>query len=100
MEKLSSDKVLHRIARYVIVTAIVQVVFGSMLLATMYGRGPISLLFLIVMANIAYPWLMQNAIISSLWPSAILIGSFFMFFIILTIGETIHWLKTGKVTTR
>jgi len=100
MGKLSSDKVLYRIARYVIVTAIVQVVFGLMLLATMYGRGPISLLFLMVMANIAYPWLMQNAIISSLWPSAIVIGSFFMFFIIFSIGETIHWLKTGKVTTR
>jgi hypothetical protein len=45
------------------------------------------------MVNIAYPWLMQNAIRVQLWPAAIAIGTFFMFFVILAIGETANWLR-------
>jgi hypothetical protein len=80
-------------ARYAMITAAVQVLLGIMLYSTMYGRGPIFLLFLIPMVNIAYPWLMQNAIMVQLWPAAIVIGTFFMFFVILAIGETASWLR-------
>ena len=75
------------------ITAAVQALLGMMLYSTMYGRGPLSLLFLIPMVNIAYPLLMQNAIEVQLWPAAIAIGTFFMFFVILVIGETANWLR-------
>jgi len=92
-EKPGSDGAWHRMARYAMVTAAVQTLLGIMLYSTMYGRGPLSLLFLIPMVNIAYPWLMQNAIRVQLWPAAIVIGTFFMFFVILAIGETANWLR-------
>ena len=92
-EKLDSSRVWHRMVRYAMITAAVQALLGMMLYLTMYGRGPVSLLFLIPMVNIAYPWLMQNAIVVELWPAAIMIGTFFMFFVILAIGETINWLR-------
>ncbi len=95
-EKPGSGKVWHRMARYAMVTAAVQTLLGIMLYSTMYGRGPVSLLFLIPMVNIAYPWLMQNAIRVQLWPAAIVIGTFFMFFVILAIGETANWLKRAR----
>lgn len=74
--------------KYTATTAAIQGLLGIMLYSTMYGPGPLSLLFLIPMANIAYPLLLQNAIEVQLWPAAITIGTFFMFFIILAIGET------------
>jgi len=95
-EQLGSGKVWHRMARCAMVTAAVQTLLGIMLYSTMYGRGPVSLLFLIPMVNIAYPWLMQNAVRVQLWPAAIVIGTFFMFFVILAIGETANWLKRAN----
>jgi len=92
-EKPDSDRVWHRIARYAMITAAIQALLGAMVYSTMYGRGPIVLLFLIPLVNIAYPWLMQNAIRIQLWPVAIVIGTFFMFFVILAIGETVNWLR-------
>jgi len=92
-EKSDSGRVWHRMARYAMITAVVQTLLGIMLYSTMYGRGPVSLLFLIPMVNIAYLWLMQNAIRVQLWPAAIVIGMFFMFFVILAIGETANWLR-------
>jgi hypothetical protein len=50
------------------------------------------LLFLIPMTNIAYPWLMQNAIVIQLWPFAIAVGTMFMFLMIAAIGECARWL--------
>ena len=92
-EKPDSGKAWHRVARYAIVTAVIQTLLGIMLYSTMYGRGPTSLLFLIPMVNIAYPWLMQNAVSFQLWPAAIVIGTFFLFIVILVIGETANWLR-------
>jgi hypothetical protein len=92
-EKPDSGRVWHRIARYAMITAVVQTLLGIMLYSTMYGRGPLSLLFLIPMVNIAYPLLLQNAIRVELWPTAIAIGTFCMFFVILAIGETANWLR-------
>ena len=91
-EKPDSSRVWHRMARYAMITAVVQTLLGIMLYSTMYGRGPLSLLFLIPMVNIAYPLLLQNAIRVELWPAAIAIGTFFMFLVILAIGETDHLL--------
>jgi hypothetical protein len=95
-EKPGSGKVWYRMARYALVTAAVQTLLGIMLYSTMYGRGPVSLLFLIPMVNIAYPWLMQNAIRVQLWPAAVVIGTFFMFFVVFAIGETANWLKHAR----
>lgn len=95
-EKSGSGKVWHRMARYAMVTVAVQTLLGIMLYSTMYGRGPVSLLFLIPMVNIAYPWLMQNAIGFQLWPAATVIGTFFMFSVIFGIGETANWLKHAR----
>jgi hypothetical protein len=92
-EKPDSGRVWHRIVTYAIITAVVQGLLGMMLYATMYGRGPLSLLFLIPMVNIAYPWLTENTIRVQLWPAAIAIGTCFMFFVILAIGETDNWLR-------
>jgi len=92
-EKPVSSRLGHRIVRYALVTAVVQVLLGIMLYSTMYGRGPLSLLFLLPMTNIAYPFLLQNAIRVELWPAAIVIGTFFMFFVILAIGEAANWLR-------
>jgi len=89
-------KTSRRVVRYALVTAVIQGLFGLMLWGTMYGRGPLCLLFLIVMANVAYPWLMRQALSVSLWPYAIFFGTVFMFFIILLIGETKHWFCTRK----
>ena len=93
IEKPDSGRVWHRFVRYALITAVVQALLGIMLYSTMYGRGPLSLLFLIPMANIAYPLLLQNAIRVELWPATIVIGTFFMFFVILAIGETVNWLR-------
>jgi hypothetical protein len=95
-EKQDSGTVGHRMAKYAIITASIQALLGIMLYSTMYGRGPLSLFFLIPMTNIAYPLLLQNAIRVGLWPAAIVVGTFFMFLIILAIGETANWLTGVK----
>jgi len=59
----------------------------------MYGAGPLVLLFLIPMANIAYPWLGNNAYRVELWPTAIMVGTVFIFFVITVVGEFITRLK-------
>jgi len=92
-EKPDLENVWHRIKIYAILTAAFQILLGTGVFSTMWGRGPLVLLFLIPMVNIAYPWLMQNAIRVQLWPAAIAVGTFVIFLVILTIGETARWLK-------
>lgn len=92
----SLGRVGHRIVTYAMITAVVQGLLGIMLYSAMYGRGPFSLLFLMPMANIAYPMLLQNAIRVELWPEAVAFGTFFMFCAILTIGEAANWLKEQR----
>jgi len=86
-EKSLLGRFEHRIVIYALLTAAIQILLGIMLHDTMYGRGPLSLFFLIPMTNIAYPILLQNAIRVELWPEAIAIGTLFMFFMISAIGE-------------
>ena len=80
--------------KYAAVTASVQLLLGAGVLSTMYGRGPLVLLFLLPMVNIAYPWLTENAIRVELWPPAILAGTVFTFLVITLFGESTNWLKT------
>jgi len=99
MGKLNSDKLWHRILRYAAITAIIQLVLGIMLKVT-YGPTPLFLIFLLVMSNVAYPWLMQSGISVRLWPTAIVIRTLFMFFIIFVIGKFVHSLKKQYATRR
>jgi len=92
-ERSHSAQVWHRMANYAIIKASFQSLLGLAVLATMYGRGALVLVFLLLMANVAYPWLMENAIRVGLWPPAILVGTVFMFFVITVIGESINRLK-------
>jgi len=71
--------------KYAGVTGLVQGLLGLMLLSNMYS--PLGLIFLALMANVAYPFLLENAIEFQLWPAAVIVGTFFMFFMILAIGE-------------
>jgi hypothetical protein len=86
-EKPRSDNFRHRILVCAMYTVAFQILLGVMVAGTMYGRGPLVLLFLIPMTVIAYLWLFQNAIRFELWPAAIMFGTFFMFLVILAVGE-------------
>jgi len=86
-------KAWHRLAKYAAITASFQALLGVGVYSTMYGRGPLVLLFLLPMVNIAYQWLGENAYRVELWPFAILAGTIFIFFVITFIGESIIWLK-------
>jgi hypothetical protein len=92
-EKPDLGNVGHRIKIYAMLTAAFQILLGTGVFSTMWGRGPLVLLFLIPMVNIAYPWLMQNAIRVQLWPAAIVVGTLFMFSVIFVIGEITYLLK-------
>jgi len=85
-EKDDFRKFWHRIMNYAGLTAIIQGFLGLMLLSNLYS--PLALLFLLPMTNIAYPFLLQNAIEFQFWPVAIIVGTFFLFFVMLAIGET------------
>jgi nitrate reductase gamma subunit len=83
----------RRMARYAVITGYFQGFLGLGVLCTMFGMGPLVLLFLIPMTNIAYPWLMRSGISMQLWPMAMVIGTVFMFFTISAIGEFAYWLR-------
>jgi hypothetical protein len=93
IEEQRPDIFWRRLAKYAVITMVIQAVLGMLLYSTLYGRGPLSLLFLIPMTNIGYLWLLQNAVSFRLWPVAMLIGSFFMFFLIFVLGEITHRLR-------
>jgi K+-sensing histidine kinase KdpD len=85
--KPESGSFRRRIYRYVLITAVIQFLLGILFAATAHSRGPISLLFLIPMANFAFLLLFQNGISYTMYPTAIIVGTFFMFLMIVAIGE-------------
>ena len=103
MVKYDSSKFGHRLMLYAVVVAIVQMLLGLMLLASV-GRGPIGALYILIMVNFAIlidnPFAIKPGLIVGSWEwniyffIMVLMGSFFMFLIVLALGETIRRLKT------
>jgi hypothetical protein len=92
-ERSGFSKVSRRMAKYAIITGCIQGLLGFGVLSTMYGCGPFVLLFLMPMVNIAYQWLGENAYRVELWPTAMMFGTIFTFFVIAFIWEFINQLK-------
>jgi len=97
MNERESGGFRHRIITYVVITAVVQFTLGIMFAATVNSRGPICLMFLIPMANFAYLLLMLfgHGLSYTQYGTLIIAGTFFMFLIILAIGEILH--QIGKI---
>ena len=94
-ERHKSGGFRRRICWYVVIAAVVQLVLGILFWLSYHLRGPISLMFLVPMTNFAFVWLRQNGIELASLPTAILAGTFFMFLMIVAIGETYH--KIGNM---
>jgi hypothetical protein len=93
-ERHESDGFRRRICWYVVITAVVQFLAGILFEITSNWRGPIAVLYFIILVNFAYV-LFGNGISYTLYPTAIIAGTFFMFLIILAIGEIHH--QIGKI---
>ena len=91
--KSESSSFRHRIYWYVVITAVVQFSCGILGEITSHGRGPIAVLFYLLLYNFAYLLL---GISYTLYPIAIIIGTFFMFLMI-AIGEFFHQIGTISV---
>jgi hypothetical protein len=87
--KPESGSFRRRIYRYVVITAVIQFLLGIGFAGTAFSRGPISLLFLVPMANFAFLLLIlfQNGISYTQYPTLIIVGTFFMFLMVVAIGE-------------
>jgi hypothetical protein len=85
--KPESGSFRRRIYGYVLITVVVQFWLGILFVATAHSRGPIALLFLIPLANFAFLLLFQSGISYTMYPTAIIVGTFFMFLMIVAIGE-------------
>jgi K+-sensing histidine kinase KdpD len=83
----------HRIYWYIVITAVVQLLLGILYAITSHAPGPLFLLFFIAMVNFAM-LLFQPNISWTLYPTAIIVGTFFMFLMIAAIGEIHH--QIGK----
>ena len=96
-ERHKSGGFRHRIITYVMITAVIQFLLGIMFAATVNGRGPISLMFLIPMSNFAYLLLMLfgHGLSYTQYGTLIIAGTFFMFLMIVAIGEIHH--QIGKI---
>ena len=84
----------RRVYRYVVITAAVQLVAGILYEITSNWRGPIAVLYFIILVNFAY-LLFGNGISYTFYPTAIIIGTFFMLLMIVAIGEIYH--QIGKM---
>ena len=96
--KSESGSFRRRIYWYVVITAVVQFLLGIGFAVTAFARGPIVLLFLIPMANFAFLLLMlfQHSLSYTQYPTLIIAGTFFMFLMIVAIGEIRN--RIGKMT--
>ncbi len=96
-EKPASGSFRHRIYWYVLITAVIQFLLGVGFAFTAFARGPIALLFLIPMANFAYLLLIlfQHGLSYTQYGTLIIAGTFFMFLMIVAIGEIHH--QIGKM---
>mgnify|MGYP001062038523 CR=1 FL=1 len=102
MVKYNSHRFGHRLMLYAAIVAVVQMLLGLMLLASV-GRGPIGALYIVIMVNFAIlidnPFAIKPGLIVGSWEwnlyflSEVLMGSFFMFLIVLALGETIRQFK-------
>lgn len=103
MVKYNPHRFKNRITLYATFVAIVQILLGLMLLASV-GRGPIGALYIVIMVNFAIlidnPFAIKPSLIVGSWGwnmyflTEVLMGSFFMFLIVTALGETIRLLKT------
>jgi hypothetical protein len=89
--KPESGNFRRRIYWYVVITAVVQFLLGILFEITSNWRGPIAVLYFIILVNFAY-LLFGNGISYTLYPTAIIIGTFFMFLMIVALGEIYHQL--------
>jgi hypothetical protein len=96
-EKHKSGGFRHRIYWYVLITAVIQFLLGIGFAVTAFARGPIALLFLIPMANFAYLLLIlfQHGLSYTQYGTLIIVGTFFMFLMIVALGEIHH--QIGKM---
>ena len=95
-EKSKSDSFRHRVFRYLVITAVIQVVLFIMFLLTapLHGDGDPPLLagyFLLLLTNFAL-W----SITDIGYPIAMIAGTFFMFLIVLALGEIYHHLPPPR----
>lgn len=98
-ERAKSTSFRHRVLWYVVITAVIQFLLGMGFASTVNGRGPISLMFLIPMANFAYLLLMLygHGLSYTQYGTLIIAGTFFMFLIVTALGEIHHQLyNSGK----
>ena len=103
--KYNSHRFKNRIILYATFVAIVQILLGLMLLASVV-RGPIGALYIVIMVNFAIlidnPFAIKPGLIVGSWGwnmyflAEVLMGSFFMFLIVTALGETIRLLKTRR----
>ena len=87
-EKSKSDTFLHRVLRYVLITAVIQVVLGIMfVIAGIIGGEPPMLagFFLLLLTNFAVLSIRDIG-----YPTAIIAGTFFTFLIVMALGELEH----------
>ena len=87
-ERRKSDSFQYRIVTYVVITAVVQGFFGILFALTYNLRGPTALAFLVPIVNFAYLLLSET-----MYPLAFIIGTFFMFLMILAVGEILHEIR-------
>ena len=98
-ERAKSTSFRHRVLWYVVITAVIQFLLGMGFASTVNGRGLISLMFLIPMANFAYLLLMLygHGLSYTQYGTLIIAGTFFMFLIVTALGEIHHQLyNSGK----
>jgi hypothetical protein len=93
-ERHESGGFRHGIYWYVLITAVVQSSCGILGEITSQLRGQIAVPYFIILFNFA---LLLHSISPTLYPTAIIAGTFFTFLIILAIGE-IH--QIGKIIPR
>lgn len=95
--KSESVSFRRRIFWYIVITAVIQFLLGIGFASTVNGRGPISLMFLIPMANFAYLLLMLygHGLSYTQYGTLIIAGTFFMFLMVVAIGEIHH--QIGKI---
>jgi hypothetical protein len=79
-----------------LITAVIQFLLGIGFAVTGFARGPIALLFLIPMANFAYLLLIlfQHGLSYTQYGTLIIVGTFFMFLMVVALGEIHH--QIGK----
>jgi len=96
-ERHKSGGFRRRIFWYVVITAVIQLLLGIGFAATVNSRGPICLMFLIPMANFAYLLLILfgHGLSYTQYGTLIIVGTFFMFLMIVAIGEFYH--QIGKI---